>query len=351
MKNRILFLVIQVLLSSFAFAQSDSATTDQYWEEMIAAIRDNNFQRADSILENKFDVNTLHSSGLNLLAFTQVHGWGDGENYLKEKGANNSSMPSLESFADYTYKSFSEAGSTGMAVLVAHEGKILLQKGYGFADIEKHKPFTTQTPVRIASVTKNITAAAILKLVEQKKLTVDTPVATFFPDFPKGKQITVHQLLTHTSGLYNFEGAAAYEKLLTTQHDNQSLYNLIQEGGYQAAPNETWAYSNPGYLLLGMLIEKVSGMRYNAFIQKNLFAPLKITQTGIFEEQSLENKKAMGYEVDPNQKVTLAIEGNAAQAGAAGGLYSTVDDLYIWAKNLFEGNVLKSSSMKKMDSN
>ena len=230
-------------------------------------------------------------------------------------------------FHDYT-------GSVpGASVVVIRNGEVIARKAFGLADLEKQTPVTPETNFRLASVSKQFTAMAILTLVQHGKLSLDQKITTFFPEFPEFG-ITVRQLLTHTSGLVDYEDVIP-EGTSIPLKDFDVLWLLQQQTKTVFAPGSQWRYSNGGYALLALIVEKVSGQTYPRFLHDNLFAPAGMKNTLAYEKGvSTVPNRAYGYRVaagfsPPNpwrrtdQSLTSAVLGD-------GGIYSSVDDLTRW---------------------
>ncbi len=216
------------------------------------------------------------------------------------------------------------------SVLIARNGKVFLSKGYGEADREKHLVNTPQTKFRIASLTKQFTAMAILILQTQGKLNVRDRICTYLSNCPTSWQaITIHQLLTHTSGIPDFGGFPDY---LSTQGSPSSPAQTIarfKDKPLDFQPGKKFSYSNSGYVVLGAIVEQSSGKSYEEFLQENIFVPLQMVNSG-YEHN--KGDLAIGYRDQTN---VLADFVDMSIPFAAGGLYSTVEDLYRWNQALY----------------
>src|SRR5262247_2180124 len=169
---------------------------------------------------------------------------------------------------------------TGSA-LVARDGKVIFSKGYGMANAEWDIPNTTQTKFRLGSITKQFTAASLLLLQERGKLSVQDPICKFFDNCPEAwKEITIHHLLTHTSGIPNFTSFPDYQKTMMIPVTMESLVARFKDKPLDFKPGEKMSYSNSGYVALGHIVEKVAGETYESFLQKNIFEPLKMSNSG-----------------------------------------------------------------------
>src|SRR6478735_11075090 len=166
-------------------------------------------------------------------------------------------------------------------VLVAQDGKVLLDKGYGFANLEWEIPNTPTTKFRLGSITKQFTAASILLLEERGKLKIEDPVKKYMPDAPAAwDKVTIFHLLTHTSGIPSFTGFPDYPRREGDTMTPQQLGDWFRDKPLEFEPGAKWNYSNSGYILLGYLIEKISGQSYSDFVQQNIFTPLGMKDSG-----------------------------------------------------------------------
>src|ERR1700680_80387 len=176
---------------------------------------------------------------------------------------------------DQIMQSYASAKTFMGTVLVARGGEILLGKGYGMANLEWDIPNAPSTKFRLGSVTKQFTAASILLLEERGKLKVEDPVKKYMPDAPAGwDKVTIRHLLTHTSGIPSFTGFPEYRKIEPFETTPEKEVALFRDKPLEFAPGEKWNYSNSGYVLLGYLIERISGQPYEKFVQENIFTPL-----------------------------------------------------------------------------
>lgn len=214
------------------------------------------------------------------------------------------------------------------AVLVAQNGQILLSKGYGLADRTRQLPNTPQTRFRLGSVTKPFTALAILQLQAQGKLNVQDLICRYLTACPEAWQaITLHHLLTHTAGIPDLERLPEYAQIKTSPTTPLQTITLFQDKPLAFPPGTQWEYSSSGYILLGVIIEQVSGQSYEAFLQENIFTPLGMNDTGYEHDAAT---LATGYA----NATTVADPIAMSIPFAAGGLYSTVEDLYRWEQAL-----------------
>ena len=242
-----------------------------------------------------------------------------------------------------------QPGGVGLSVAVAQHGKILLAKGYGRADAEFDVPANEQTMFRIGSVTKQFTAALVMRLVEQEKLALDHELAKHVPDFPlQGRKVTIEQLLQHTSGIKSYTDIGeAWKRVWPLELTHAELLALVEGAPFDFEPGSDWRYNNTGYYLLGMVIEKVAGRSYAEHLQAELCAPLGLARTRYDSNRELITNRAQGYTLDGEQLVNDQMIG-MAQPGAAGGILSTAGDLVRWQMALTSGKVVRPESFSKM---
>ncbi|HST59337.1 MAG TPA: serine hydrolase domain-containing protein [Longimicrobium sp.] len=238
------------------------------------------------------------------------------------------------------------AGEFSGAVLVARDGRTLFEGAYGFADRERGVPNTPLTQFRVGSMNKMLTAVAALQLVQAGTLRLDAPLGTYLPDYPNAEvasKVTPHHLLTHTGGTGDIFGPAftAHRSELRNTEDYLRLYGTR---GLRFEPGARWEYSNYGFLLLGALIERAGGIRYDDGVAARVHAPAGMTATGAAPEDSLVPGRAAGY---TRQLVPGALVSNAPtlpwRGTPAGGGYSTVGDLARFAAALREHRLLDSA--------
>lgn len=246
---------------------------------------------------------------------------------------------------DQLFSSYNGKDTPGAAVMVIKNGKPIFKKTYGLANLEDKTPATLATNFRLASATKQFTAMCIMMLVERGQLTYEHTLQQIFPEFPAyGRNLTIRQLLQHTSGLI------AYEDLIPDTATVQVLDNdvldmmMVQDSTY-FPPGAQYRYSNSGYAVLAMVIEKVSGKSFAQFLQENIFKPLGMKNTVAYQKGSSSVKhRAMGYRqeggrfVFSDQSLTSAVLGD-------GGIYSSVEDLFKWDQALYTEKLVKKATL------
>jgi CubicO group peptidase (beta-lactamase class C family) len=254
---------------------------------------------------------------------------------------------------DAIFAPLKSSNAPGAAVLVVHNGQSVFRRGYGVTDLRTLHPIDPQTNFRLASFTKQFTAACIMLLVHDGKLHYDDHLTDFFPEFPAyGKPISVRNLLNHTSGLPD------YEDILLKQYPNTPeekipqildagvLKLLEQQTGGKFAPGSKCEYSNSGYAVLAMIVKKVSGATFGQFLQQRIFTPLKMTHTLAYEKGKNEvPHRAYGHTTidgvwrETDQSPTSAVLGD-------GGIYSSLDDLAKWDRALRDHTLLSEQEMR-----
>jgi len=234
------------------------------------------------------------------------------------------------------------------SVLVARGGQVVFSKGYGSADLEWDVPNSSTTKFRLGSITKQFTAASILLLEERGKLSVNDPVKKHLPDAPAAwDKITIFHVLTHTSGIPSFTGFPDYAKLEPFATTPEQLVARFRDKPLDFAPGEKWSYSNSGYVLLGYLVEKISGGSYEKFVRDNIFTPLGMKDSGYDSNSAVILHRASGYVYGKNGYENAAFVHMSIPHGA-GALYSTTEDLLKWEQGLFGGKLLQAASLEKM---
>lgn len=232
--------------------------------------------------------------------------------------------------------------------LVAFKNTVLLNKGYGFKNIETGLMNTANTIYQIGSVTKQFTAVVILKLAEQKKLSLTDKLSKYYPAFPKGDSITIHQLLSHTSGIYNYTNDVKFMQSEAVKPANEEkILALFKDKPLDFSPGSNWAYSNSGYMLLGYIIQKVTKMPYEKVVTNFILTPLKMTGSGFDFAKLANSEKATGYFVIDGKNSARAGIVDSTVSFAAGALYCTANDLYKWHSALLKNKIIARASLEK----
>jgi CubicO group peptidase (beta-lactamase class C family) len=235
-------------------------------------------------------------------------------------------------------------------IFVAQKGKVLSSQGYGLADRELNVPNTPQIKYAIGSMSKSFTAMAIMILQDHGQLTVQDPICNYLADCPSAwKPITLHHLLTHTSGIHNYTDL--YPKLkdevnICREYKPEEVIAYFKDLPLDFAPGSGWSYSNSGYFLLGVVIEKVSGESYETFIQKNILQPLGMSESGYDRSSTIVKNRASGYSINrPYYDIVNAPCYDVSLKFAHGGLYSTVGDLYKWDQALYANQLVSQETL------
>jgi len=239
----------------------------------------------------------------------------------------------------------------GLSLLVGHKGKILLKKGYGLADVEKGIPLDPDKAFFIASISKQFTTMAIMMLKERGLLNYDEPIGKYFHDFPPYKdKVTIRHLMTHTSGIPDYFGDKFIEKAheLQDRLTQDVLLEDIKKYDLEFEPDTKFSYSNSGYVMLGAIVEKVSGMSFADFLMENIFKPLGMKRTAVgVSPQRLISNIAMGYD-EPEKGHFVRMPIDMATIGwADGNVLSTVEDLFIWHNALYTESLVKYETLRE----
>ncbi len=235
----------------------------------------------------------------------------------------------------------------GAAVIAVKDGQVVFRKGYGMANMELGVTIEPDMIFRIGSITKQFTAVSILMLMEQGKLSLSDEITKFLPDYPtQGHKITVEHLLTHTSGIKSYTGMAEWRPLWRKDLKLPELIDIFKNQPMEFAPGAKWNYNNSAYVLLGAIIEKVSGQSYGDFVEKNIFAPLGMNQSFYDNTQRIIPRRAAGYSRNAGKFVNAEYL-SMSHPHAAGSRMSTVDDLAKWDAALYTEKLVKQESLKK----
>lgn len=234
----------------------------------------------------------------------------------------------------------------GAAVLVLRDGQPVVRAGYGLADLEAHTPATPETNYRLASMTKMFTAASILLLAEDGRLTLDDRAHTWLPSLPKAAEaVTIQHLLTHTSGLIDYE--EVIPDSFTAQLRDADVLRLLetQDRSY-FHPGSDYRYSNSGYALLALIVQRASGTTFATFLRDRIFGPLGMTNTVAYEDRvSTVQHRAFGY-TQHAERWSRTDQGRTSAVLGDGGIYSSIDDLAKWDAALYDSRLLRPSSLR-----
>jgi len=243
---------------------------------------------------------------------------------------------------DDIMSAYQSSDKPGASVLVFKDDKIVFKKGYGVSNVSTQEKITQNTNFRLASVTKQFTAMSILLLVQKGRLKLEDPLKKYFPSFPVyGKDIKINHLLTHTSGLMDYEDLIPPKQVMQL-HDTNCLQLMYKANGLYFTPGAQYKYSNTGYAILALVVEKISGQDFGVFLKENIFKPLKMKYSVAFEEgKSTIPNRAFGYSMDngswveTDQSLTSAVLGD-------GGIYTNTIEMTQWIKALWDYKLLGS---------
>ena len=236
----------------------------------------------------------------------------------------------------------------GMSVAVGRGGTVLLSKGYGFANVELEAPARADTVYHVDSITKFMTAAAILKLADEGRLGLEDDLGRWVPGLSTaGRPIRIRQLLSHTSGLASYTSLPGFQEKERLDLGHEELLAPVRAAPAHFAPGEGWRYCNTGFYLLGMVMEKVTGQAYGDYMRTQLFEPLGMRDSRYGDERPLVRNRAAGYEVEGGQLVNAPLM-SWRQPFSGGGVVSTALDLLKWTDALAHGRLLKPASVERM---
>ena len=257
-------------------------------------------------------------------------------------------QPSLVEFADSLFQqNIDSSYIAGASVLVFRDGQKLLDKTYGYASLELSTPMPEQAIFEIGSITKQFTAAAILRLAEQGKLSLEDDFTKYLDFDAKGRKMTIGQLLDHTSGLASYTGMPEFSSLSVERHDRDTLVRIVEEKDFLFRPGEMMMYSNSGYYFLGLIIEQASGKSYEEYLEEQFFQPLELKNTYYSSNTEIIPDKVYGYRYTQSgikQKSYL----DHTWPYAAGSLCSSASDLLTWMRALHGGKVFNDERYRSM---
>lgn len=280
---------------------------------------------------------------LTLIAFLVVQIVFGQTTPIKNSVSNVNSTMQIETEIDAIFKQAYPADSPGATVLIAQNGKIIYRKAFGMANLELKVPMKPENVLQLASITKQFTSVAILLLIEQGKLSLQDPLSKYIADYPRGNEIRLHHLLNHTSGIKDYTRIAEFRNKTRLDMTPEEIIGSFKDLPLEFNPNEKYEYSNSGYVLLGYIIEKISGMPYEDFIQKNIFDKLGMKNSYYGNTYKIIANRANGYQL---------YEGNYENAEymsttipyAAGSLMSTIDDMFLWYKAIHQNTLISAKS-------
>jgi CubicO group peptidase (beta-lactamase class C family) len=247
--------------------------------------------------------------------------------------------------ADGVFRSLVQRGIPSVTYAIVRDGRVIKTNSFGYANLEDKTPARRDTVYEIGSMTKQFTAASVLMLVDEGKVKLDDPIGTYLRDIPETwKPLTVRRLLSHTAGLKDY--LASYDPGRSDYVSYDSIFTKVGPYALDFPAGSSWSYSNTGYLVASLLVERISGEKLGDFMKKRIFTPLGMTQTRTSDPTKVIKNRARGYGLGPKEySNTLPI--NPSLAGGAGNLVSTVDDLAKWSGALYNGKLLKPESRRE----
>lgn len=256
-----------------------------------------------------------------------------------------SALTQSDAVGEYVRSEMQKQQIPGLSLLVAKNGKIVRAEGFGLANVELQVPVKPETIFQSGSVGKQFTATAVMMLVEEGKVSLDDPLTKFFPDGPAAwKQVTVRELLSHTAGFGDYPEDFNFRKDWT----EEELLKLVEGIPLAYTPGTKWAYSNIGYLTLGILIHRVTGEFYGDFLQQRIFKPLGMSSTRIINEADIIPNRAAGYRLVKGDLKNQEWVAPAINTTADGSLYFSTLDLAKWDAALYTEKLLKKSDLDLM---
>ncbi|OAB47415.1 serine hydrolase domain-containing protein [Paenibacillus antarcticus] len=234
------------------------------------------------------------------------------------------------------------------AILASLHGEVVYSNAFGKANIELSVDNTTKTKFRIASITKTFTAVCILQLVELGQLHLEDPLSKYYPDYTNGDHITIHHLLTHTSGIANYTDDPHMLEWAVHPSTPEEIMERFSQKELDFSPGEQYKYSNSGYILLGSILEQITGQSYDQYLQEHIFEPLGMKDSRLDRPDYILDLRAAGYHLSEEGTLLNAPFFNSTNAYSAGAIISTVEDLHIWDQALYTNQLLGKSSIDQM---
>lgn len=250
----------------------------------------------------------------------------------------------LDKKLDAVFQSHFKPNAPGATVLVAKEGKVLYRKAFGNANMELNIPMKPENVLELGSITKQFTAVAILKLMEENKLSLQDKLSKYIADYPKGNEITIHHLLTHTSGIKNYTDMQNFFSIAPIDKTPTELINVFKNEPMDFAPGEKFNYSNSGYIILGYIIEQVAKTSYEDYIENNIFKKLGMKNSYYGSKREIIPNRASGYQPYGENGFQNAPYLSMSLPYAAGSLMATVDDMLLWNEAIHNNTLISEKS-------
>jgi CubicO group peptidase (beta-lactamase class C family) len=257
---------------------------------------------------------------------------------------NNGLAQSKADKIDKFLSVYNDYGILNGSVLVAEKGNIVFKKAFGFADMEWNVPNEVDTKYNIASVTKQFVAMLVLQQVNNGKLKLDGKISDYLPDYSKtnGSKVTIHQLLNHTSGIPNYTDLPSFNDVIsrTSYPSPKAMLSVFSDSTLRFEPGSKYSYNNSAYFLLGVILESVTGKNFSDLLKENILRPLHMQNTGLDDQYTILDKRAVGYDRGILNNTHAGVW-DRTSLYTAGGIYSTVEDLYTWEQSLYTDKLLK----------
>ncbi|RSC92686.1 serine hydrolase domain-containing protein [Tenacibaculum singaporense] len=260
------------------------------------------------------------------------------------------SAQNLESEIDEILKVQFKDNESGVVALVAKKGNVIYKKAYGKANLELDVNMKPKNVFEIGSITKQFTAVSILMLLEEGKLDLENKLAKFIPNYPKGKEITIHHLLTHTSGIKSYTSMQKFGEVTTQDVEPLKFIDFFKNEPMDFEPGEQYKYNNSGYFILGYIIERVSGISYPEFVEERIFKKLNMNSSSYGSHVKLIKNRAIGYR-KRNGDYSNAQYISMSLPYAAGSLMSNVDDMLRWQTAIRNNTLVKKETIEKAFTN
>lgn len=267
--------------------------------------------------------------------------------FLSAQKTTKVGLLSVENTIDKVIKDHCSNDSIGLSILIAKKGTVIYKKAFGKSNIELNASVSSQTVFEIGSITKQFTALAILKLVQEGKITLQDDIKKYFPNYNTGNYIiTIEHLLSHTSGIT--DDVKEFDENISQlkKYSKNQLINLFKDIPLKFEPGTQFSYSNPSYLLLEYIIEQASNQSFNNYLRINFFEPLQMNNTFIENSFAIVPDKASGYERDSTGKI-VKCRPDYINNNGAGGISTTIDDYYKWHKALFDNQIVSNELLNK----
>lgn len=259
-------------------------------------------------------------------------------------GQNQSKFRKLDSLFNYLEQNDKFMGS----VAIRENDKVVFEKSYGFADLDLKRNANSNTKYKVGSITKTFTASIIFQLIDQNKLALETNLSKFYPEIKNAERITIGQMLNHKSGIFNFTNEDDFIKFASQSKTKQEMVSKIASFDAAFEPDSKADYSNSNYLLLGYIIEKITGKTYQENVKQRIIDKIGLKNTSYYDVINSAENEAFSYNYNSDKKLEKIDQWSATQVGGAGALESTPDDLTKFTNALFSGKIISKNALDEM---